>query len=401
MRAGAAVAGKPAIEQALAAHQAGNVREAARLYGAILAHQPRHANALHLMGLLLHQTDDQEGAERLIRRALVEKPDSALFLGNLGRVLKAKGDFLGALAVYGQSLARNPADAAVHNNMGNIHLSLRRHEDALNSFERACALDAEKAPMHYNRGNALARLGREDEALQAFYRATALDDGNVSADHMLAALTGQRRESAPEAYVEDLFDSYADSFDVELQEGLEYRVPALLREALLRHAPPGKRFRHAVDLGCGTGLSGLAIRDRVDRLTGIDLSARMLANARKRQCYEELHKLSILDFLERRGRYDLVLAADVLIYVGALEDTFAALDAHLAPTALLVFSVETDAGEGFTLMKTGRFAHSRPYVQRLADRHGWRLLEATQAPLRRHFDRHIEGTIYVLGHAAG
>jgi len=395
------MSGKPALDQALAAHQSGDVRTAARLYRAILEHQPRNANALHLLGLLLHQTDDHSGAERLIRRALAEKPDSALFLGNLGRVLKAKGDLLGALGLYGQALARNPDDAGAHNNMGNIYLSLRRYEEALASFTRACVLAPDTAAMHYNRGNALSRLGRDDEALQAFYKATALDDGNVSADHMLAALTGARRDSAPEAYVEDLFDSYADSFDVELQEGLGYRVPSLLREALLRHVEPGRRFRHAVDLGCGTGLSGLVIRDLAERLTGIDLSARMLANARKRNCYDELHKQNILEFLKRRGRYDLVLAADVLIYVGALEATFAALDAHLAPSAHFVFSVEADPGDGFTLLKTGRFAHSRPYIQGLADRHGWRLCEAMQASLRRHFDRQIEGTVYVLRHGAG
>ena len=98
---------------------------------------------------------------------------------------------------------------------------------------------------------------------------------------------GDAPGALPQAYVARLFDDYAPRFDKHLTKNLGYRAPALIAEALSAVAS-GRRFASALDLGCGTGLMGEALRGRVDRLTGVDLSAAMIAKARERGVYDEL-----------------------------------------------------------------------------------------------------------------
>ena len=124
----------------------------------------------------------------------------------------------------------------------------------------------------------------------------------------------------PEAYVARLFDDYAPRFDAHLTKALDYRAPALIAEAL-DLAAPGRRFASALDIGCGTGLMGEAVRDRVDRLVGVDLSPGMIARARERGLYDELEVAEAAAFLARTapGAYDCILAADALCYFGELR----------------------------------------------------------------------------------
>src|SRR4029077_10060116 len=122
-----------------------------------------------------------------------------------------------------------------------------------------------------------------------------------------------------------LFDDYADRFDTHLVGILRYRAPHAILAALqdvCADRPP--RFAHALDLGCGTGLMGEAIRPFAERLDGVDLSPLMLAKARAKLVYDRLAEAEIVAFV--RGSpdraFDLVLAADVLVYVADLAPVF-------------------------------------------------------------------------------
>src|SRR4051794_34493654 len=135
-------------------------------------------------------------------------------------------------------------------------------------------------------GVAREKLGDADAAQQAYARALACDPQDVLGASLARARLGAAPvpASATPAYVVRLIDQYARRFDAHLVEGLGYRAPALLRDAVAdvrrRMARP-MHFARALDLGCGTGLAGAAFRDCVDRLEGLDLSAAMIAEARE------------------------------------------------------------------------------------------------------------------------
>ena len=206
-----------------------------------------------------------------------------------------------------------------------------------------------------------------------------------------------RRARLPQAYVARLFDDYAPRFDAHLTENLGYRAPALIADALDATAP-GRRFAQALDLGCGTGLMGEALRSRVDHLTGVDLSPAMIAKARERGVYDGLvvGDAAALLTCEPPGVFDLIVAADLLVYIGDLKPLFAAVATALAADGLFAFSVELFEGDGFKLEPTMRFAHARPYVETTAREAGLRPVLVQSASTRREAGAEVPGLICVF-----
>ncbi|MBN8290668.1 methyltransferase domain-containing protein [Rhodobacter sp. NTK016B] len=241
-------------------------------------------------------------------------------------------------------------------------------------------------------GEWLEAEGRLDEACAAWDRATAADP----ADRLGAGLKRDLArkvpmvETIPQAFVEALFDQYAERFDTALVDKLGYRAPWLLRDALTR-AHPGRRFGRAMDLGCGTGLAGEVLRGSVDWLEGCDLSGAMLAQAQAKGLYDRLQKAD-LSALEIGAPYDLILAADVFVYLGALERIVAWCAGSLAPGGVLAFSAE--AGEApLTLRESRRFAHSQDYLQGVLAAAGFTAIRLERAVLRHDRGAAIEGFI--------
>ena len=248
-------------------------------------------------------------------------------------------------------------------------------------------------------GEARERLGEIDAAASAFRSTLGADpaDSQGAAARLALIGRGEAPPSLPAAYVARLFDQYAPRFEAHLTGALGYRAPALIAEALSAVAP-GRRFASALDIGCGDGLMGEALRDRVGHLTGVDLSPAMIAKARERGVYDALVVGDATEFLARQppAAFDLVVAADSLVYVGDLAPLFAAVADALAADGLVVFSVETSEDEGFGLAASMRFAHSRAYVEATA--HGAALSPLLIRPesTRREAGRNAPGLICVL-----
>ena len=181
------------------------------------------------------------------------------------------------------------------------------------------------------------------DAVAAWTRAAALDFGrSLGADLHLARLSGLTPDAMADDYVQALFNHYAPRFERHLVEDLAYRGPALLIGALDRVAPR-RSFPRTLDLGCGTGLMGRGLANRSERIDGIDLSPVMIELARRSDLYAELSVAS-LDAALASGSgdtYDLVTAADVLVYVGDLAPLFAGVYRQLRPGGLLVFTAQT------------------------------------------------------------
>jgi predicted TPR repeat methyltransferase len=159
---------------------------------------------------------------------------------------------------------------------------------------------------------------------------------------------------------------------------------------------PADRSWRVLDLGCGTGLAGAALRACARELIGVDLSPRMIQRSRERATYDELLCEDLHAVLARLRGVDLIVAADVFIYVGALETTFASCAGALRPGGLLAFSVERSDRADVVFHANLRFAHSDAYIRRLASEHGFAISRAEPTVLRVEDGTPIDGMLYVL-----
>ncbi|MCW0232001.1 MAG: methyltransferase domain-containing protein [Ferrovibrio sp.] len=238
-----------------------------------------------------------------------------------------------------------------------------RHAEAEGHFARAVQ-QAPDRPISWL-GLALSQIDQQrvSEAIASLYRARDLSPQSGVVNHLLDSLNGRTSKRAPENYVVWLFNTYAADFDNHLAR-LAYQGPDMLRQLAVRAGWHEDRSRAILDLGCGTGLSGLPFVPHASRLDGIDLSPGMLNQARRRGIYDDLHHgeaHAVLGTIPKAA-YDVVIAADTLIYIGDVTELFRLVAASLKPGGSFLFTVET--GEhGFTLAKSGRYNQADAYLR--------------------------------------
>lgn len=235
---------------------------------------------------------------------------------------------------------------------------------AIEVLTGAMALVPDWAAGWYRLGEWLEQAGRRELAAVAWQKAMAADPADRLGAGLRWALAREVRtvETMPSSFVELLFDDYAPRFDTALVDRLNYRGPWLLMEALGRAG--FRRAGRALDLGCGTGLMGEVLRGSVGWLEGWDISAGMLAEAKAKGVYDRLDKRDITELELGAERFDLIAAADVFMYVGALERVVAWCAGSLAPGGRLAFTVERGT-QPVELRETRRFAHSPDYIRAL------------------------------------
>src|SRR5437764_2274707 len=166
---------------------------------------------------------------------------------------------------------------------------------AADLFAQAVELSPGFASAWFALGETRERLGDRDGARAAFARAQAADpqDRHGAALHLARLGAADPATAALHGYVRTLFDQYAPRFDRALAD-LNYSAPAMLRDTVTQH---GTRFGSMLDLGCGTGLAGATFRPHVDWLVGIDLSPKMIEQARKKDLYDRLTVADIAQYL--------------------------------------------------------------------------------------------------------
>jgi predicted TPR repeat methyltransferase len=246
-------------------------------------------------------------------------------------------------------------------------------------------------------GEAREKLGDRAGAVLAFEQARAADpqDRHGASLHLIR-LGAAPAAAMPDAYVRALFDGYAPGFDAALTDGLGYRAPDLLMRAV-QAAGLHMKFDSALDLGCGTGLAGVAFRPFCDWLVGVDLSPAMLAQACGKGAYDRLVEGEVLDFFEREAtvnaRYRLILAADVFMYFDDLGSVLKAAATVLS--GMIAFSVETHDGDGITLRDTLRYAHGAAHVRDAIAAAGLGLVSLDSASTRTEKGVPVPGLIVV------
>lgn len=263
-------------------------------------------------------------------------------------------------------------------------------------------IDEKALAAAYNEALALEKAGEFDKAAKAYQKVLALDpeDHGGAAVRIASMGLGETPPKAPDAYVETLFDQHAQAFESILVDQLEYCVPLMVRERIqaLKLGP----FKKLLDLGCGTGLTGGALRDICDEMVGLDLSENMVEIAHEKDLYETLYVAEAADFLEDNedGPFDIVAATDVLPYVGFLEELLFGVADNLDKGGLFLFSSETLPAEvlgdrDFMVGPHQRFAHADTYVRKTLAAAGFEVVEMGDITVRLEDGAPIAGHLVV------
>lgn len=248
------------------------------------------------------------------------------------------------------------------------------------------------------------RQGDRDGAVAAFWAASRADpDDYHGARLQLARLgAGDNAPAMTEPYVRRLFDQYAARYDAALTEHLHYRGPALLLQAVtsaLERVGRSLQFQSLLDLGCGTGLAGEVFRPFAARRVGVDLSPAMIERAKAKGDYDRLIvggiTAVVANEIASKAKYDLVVAADVFVYVNDLAPVLAGITRVLAPHGIVAFTAETHSGAGVTLLPTLRFAYGESYLRDAIARAGLKLLALESAAIRTEKGIPVDGLVLV------
>jgi predicted TPR repeat methyltransferase len=268
-------------------------------------------------------------------------------------------------------------------------------------FVQATDLAPGFATAWFTLGDVREQLGDRAGAILAFRTAELTDPGDRNgAGLRLMRLGAAKVGGMRPTYVTALFDQYAPRFDAALVDHLGYRGPALLLAAVMTARTEAGRppaFGRAIDLGCGTGLAARAFATIVDDIIGIDLSPKMVERARATGLYAELAVAEIVEGLKGRpdGSADLILAADVMVYVHDMAPLLAEAARVLASGGLFAFTVESHAGEGVRLGEGLRYAHSEACVRVLIAAAGLTLDRLESAWSRTESGAEVAGLVVV------
>ncbi len=423
-----------AIELAKGLQQRLALNEAEAIYRRILAHIPEHPDALHFLGLLQHQRGRPEEATRLISQALRVSPEYVDAHNNLGNIYREQERLNEAEACYRRVIELTPENAGAYNNLGTVLRAKGLLSEAGAAYQKAIELDSNfpspfenmgnllsqqgkvtEAVAHYSQaivlnpdhpgskkmlGIALSSLGRVEEAANVFREWAEKEPENPVARHLLAACSGDEvLPRAPDAYVKQVFDNFAERFEERL-ERLEYRAPELIARAVAAVYRALAGDLDILDAGCGTGLCGPLVQPYARRLEGVDLSPGMLARARSTGCYDALEEAELTGFIgSRTDAYDVIVSADTLCYFGDLGGVMVAAAAALRPNGHFIFTVERGEEEdgtmaaGFRINPLGRYSHQESYVRGVVAEAGMKLRSVAHGALRQEMGSPVAGLV--------
>lgn len=367
---------------------------------------PNDARPHNALGFSLMEQGRLAEAEASYRRALELETNFAAAHHFLAIALRAQDRFDEAEASCRRALAHKPNFAAAYDILGSVLMDLRRPAEAEASYKRALDLNPNYVAAYNNLGNALRAQGKTAEARECYRRLVEIDPGDDVALHWFLALSGRSAERAPSKYVATVFDGYAKTFDAHLTGALNYRAPEQIVGLIRGIMRPRDENWDVLDLGCGTGLAGAAIAPNARQLVGVDLSAKMLDKARRRNVYSRLVNSDLLEMTrqEPSAGYDAITATDVFIYLGRLDDIVAQAKRLLRPAGVFAFSIEAldplqtasqATVQDFQLLPTARFAHSSAYLSRLAAEHGFEIRHFSPTTIRIESGSPIAGWLVV------
>ncbi|MES2141818.1 MAG: tetratricopeptide repeat protein [Pseudomonadota bacterium] len=359
---------------------------------------PRSTVLLNNMGALALRNNQLDAAVDYFEQALAIEPKHKEARNNLAVSLLEKNKFKESIWHYSLYLNLEPNDKiALYNRAQGLMLTGQLNK-ATEDLKEILLLDADHIDAYCNLAAIYLKLDDKNAALINYQEILNRQKGHPIASYMRSALTQQSIPSAPPIeYIKNLFDNYAFQFDIHLKEVLHYKTPELLQKYITPYLK-NKKYK-VLDLGCGTGLSGIPFSEIAEKLTGIDVSCKMLAQAKIKNCYDELIENDILNGLTAINEdYNLVLCVDTLVYFGELDELFSKIISHMETKGLLAFSIELadEPVTDYQLQATGRYQHTDIYIKKLAKKNNLKCLKQLIVDGRYQKNAFVKTGLFVL-----
>jgi len=376
--------------------RANRFEEAEHDFQQVLALNPEHVDTLVNIGVIAIKRSQEQLAVDYFTKALSLDEDNMDARNNLAALFIHHDRYENAFIHYDFLLKKDPVNIEYLYNAGVAQMALGHLQEARIHFETIL----NRQEKHFATLNNLAaihsRLGQREEAIQLLKRAIAVNPNDSSCQFMLNALTGEnnQRPACPD-YIHNLFDQYALYYEQHMQGALQYALPHHIGR-LLHQFHGINKVERALDLGCGTGLMGVVMREISMHLTGVDLSAKMLAIAREKTIYDTLIESELIHFLQQDTHtYSLAIAADVIPYFGELETLFGLIRKRLSDQGLFILTTEISADEPWQLQRSARFNHHERYIQSLCVQHHLELIHQEKVIARMQNQLPLNVMIYV------
>lgn len=381
-------------------HMSGNDNFALieKCFRKIIKLQPNNINALFNLSCALVANGKMNDAIPILQRVLELNPNHSVANDNLGQLYEENGQVEAAKLCYKKAIKGDNVQAVHYRHLGVTYLKSKNPAKAEENFIQAIALNNRVGKTYIELGRAQCELGKIDAAIESFNQALKINPNLNYARFWLSAINDQRStDQAKHRFVSKLFDGHAEDFDKILVNDLGYKTPWLLAEDLSTIINPDKKL-NILDIGCGTGLCADSLKPMINTITGIDLSEKMLLKAKQRGSYKELIHGDIVDATNALSTtFELVVAADVFVYVGGLSEVFESCHAALSKNGLFAFSIElSEHSDDFMLRATGRYAHSSHYIKQLSCEHNFESINVKEVILRMDAGNKILGEIHIL-----
>jgi predicted TPR repeat methyltransferase len=412
----------------------GQLLDAANAYRRAVELRPSFPDAYNNLGLIFQAHEDYQEAIVAYRNALQYEPNHVAAHLNLGHAFGVQGRLAEAEASYKKAIELYPEHSEGYYRLGWIYWRQNRLDEAVDVFRKsaefnpnhsdsflmlgklferrgrtgetveayrqAVRVDAQNWPAYRALGTVLNLESRHDEAAAVFQQWALGDPDNPIPRHHLAALLGNNvPPRAADEYVSKVFDLFAESFDRQL-ERLQYRAPHLVSEALTVLGCLRLGDLDILDAGCGTGLCAPLLRSVARRLVGVDLSPAMLEKARERGDYDALHQGELTAFMNQVvAQFDVIVSADTFCYFGELESVIKAAATALRQSGHLIFTVEESAAKDtmldFRLTPSGRYSHTKEYIERVLQKNGLTVCSISRVTLRVEYQKPVAGLLAV------
>lgn len=315
---------------------------------------------------------------------------------NKGNILKDLKQYQDSKESYLNAIEINNNISEAYNNLGTVLEKLNEFDYAIKNYEKSINLNPSFVPGYRNLIRLLDDLDSYTLAIKYIEKLLLIKPDDDSLRHKLSALKEEDVSIYGETYARTLHNSKAENFENHLINNLHYNAPNQLKDLLNKSSQEIENFKNAIDIGCGTGLSGDPFYKKIENFVGIDLSEEMLTIAKDKNIYNRLvHSEANSALVNEKKIYDLIISIDTFIYIGDLETIFENIKKILVTESFFIFTTEHYYGDKFKLNKSGRYSHSYDYIKKILDSNSFKILNFEESRLRKEKGRWINGGFYI------